>query len=48
LLLASLLMGSVPGIVLGSYASGRFPDYVVRRVLASVLLMVGIRIVVFV
>ena len=48
LLLASLLMGSVPGIVLGSYASGRFPDYIIRRLLASVLLMVGVRIVVFV
>ncbi len=48
LLLASLLMGSVPGIVLGSYASGRFPDYIVRRLLASVLLIVGVRIVVFV
>ena len=48
LLLASLLMGSVPGIVLGSYASGRFPDYIVRRLLATVLLMVGVRIVVFV
>jgi len=48
LLLASLLMGSVPGIVLGSYASGRFPDRIVRRLLATVLLMVGIRIVVFV
>jgi len=48
LLLASLLIGSVPGIVLGSYASGRFPDRVVRRLLAAVLLMVGVRIVVFV
>jgi uncharacterized membrane protein YfcA len=48
LLLASLLMGSVPGIVLGSYASGRFPDYIVRRLLATVLLMVGVRIIVFV
>jgi uncharacterized membrane protein YfcA len=48
LLLASLLMGSVPGIVLGSYASGRFPDHIVRRLLATVLLMVGVRIVVFV
>jgi len=48
LLLASLLMGSVPGIVLGSYASGRFPDYIVRRLLATVLLMVGVRIVVFI
>lgn len=48
LLLASLLMGSVPGIVLGSYASGRFPDRVVRSLLATVLLMVGVRIAVFV
>jgi len=48
LLLASLLLGSVPGIVLGSYASGRFPDHIVRRLLATVLLMVGVRIVVFV
>jgi uncharacterized membrane protein YfcA len=46
-LLASLLMGSVPGIVLGSYASGRFPDYIVRRLLAAVLLAVGVRIVAF-
>jgi len=48
LLLASLLMGSVPGIVLGSYMSGRFPDHIVRRLLATVLLVVGVRIAVFV
>jgi uncharacterized membrane protein YfcA len=48
LLLASLLMGSVPGIVLGSYVSGRVPDRIVRRLLATVLLMVGVRIVVFI
>jgi hypothetical protein len=48
LLLASLLMGSVPGIVLGSYASGRFSDRVVRRLLATVLLLVGVRVVAFV
>jgi len=47
-LLASLLMGSVPGIVLGSYMSGRFPDRIVRRLLATVLLVVGVRIAVFV
>jgi uncharacterized membrane protein YfcA len=47
LLLASLLMGSVPGIVLGSYASGRLPDHIVRRLLATVLLVVGARIIVF-
>jgi len=48
LLLGSLLIGSVPGIMLGSYMSGRVPDHIVRRMLATVLLMVGIRIVVFV
>jgi uncharacterized membrane protein YfcA len=44
-LLTSLLIGSVPGIVLGSYASGRFPDRIVRRLLAMVLLAVGARLV---
>lgn len=47
LLLASLLIGSVPGVVLGSYASGQFPDRIVRRLLATILLLVGVRIVVF-
>jgi uncharacterized membrane protein YfcA len=47
LLLASLLIGSVPGVVLGSYASGRFPDRVVRRILAAVLILVGVRIVAY-
>jgi uncharacterized protein len=45
-LLANLLIGSVPGIVLGSYASGRLPERIVRRLLAMVLLLVGVRIVV--
>ncbi len=45
-LLASLVLGSVPGIVLGSYAAGRFPDHVVKKVLATVMLLVGARIVV--
>ena len=45
-LLANLLIGSVPGIVLGSHASGRLPEHIVRRLLAMVLFMVGVRIVV--
>lgn len=40
-IIVGILMGSVPGIVLGSYASGRFPDSIVRRLLATVLLMVS-------
>ena len=45
-LLTNLLVGSVPGIVLGSYASGRLPERIVRRLLSTVLFMVGVRIVV--
>jgi len=44
-LLASLLVGSIPGIVLGSHLSGRTPDWVLRPVLAAVLLLVGGRLV---
>jgi len=47
LLLATLLIGSVPGIVLGSYLSGRIPDRIVRRLLAAVLLVVGARLIVY-
>jgi uncharacterized membrane protein YfcA len=43
-LLTNLLLGSVPGIVLGSYASGRIPERVVRTLLALVLFGVGLRI----
>ena len=40
-LLASLLVGSIPGIVVGSYFAGRIPDYVLRPALASTLALVG-------
>ena len=39
----SLLIGSVPGIILGSNLSSRLPERVLRPILAAVLLMVGIR-----
>jgi hypothetical protein len=39
--LLSLLVGSLPGIVLGSYASARVPDRLLRLVLAAVLAVVG-------
>jgi uncharacterized protein len=42
-LLGSLLVGSLPGIVIGSYMSYRVPDRVLRLTLAAVLLVVGLR-----
>ncbi len=42
-LLGTLLLGSLPGIVLGSYLATRARDAVVRIVLASVLVIVGVR-----
>nr|WP_325598774.1 sulfite exporter TauE/SafE family protein [Rhodopila sp.] len=44
-LLASLLGGSIPGIILGSYLSVRLPESVLRPVLAAVLIVVGGRLV---
>jgi uncharacterized membrane protein YfcA len=40
-LLGSLLIGSIPGILLGSYLAPRLPETGLRPVLASVLLLVG-------
>ena len=42
-LLATLLIGSVPGIIAGSYLAGRAPGVVVRITLAVVLIIVGVR-----
>ena len=44
-LLTSLLSGSIPGIVLGSYLSAHVPDGVLRPILAVVLCIVGGRLV---
>lgn len=44
-LLTSLLSGSIPGIVLGSYLSARLPETFLRPVLAAVLIVVGGRLV---
>lgn len=44
-LLGSLLIGSLPGIYLGSLLSARIPEYVLRPVLASVLLLIGVKFV---
>ena len=40
-LLGSLLIGSLPGIWLGSHASARVPERVLRPILASMLILVG-------
>jgi uncharacterized protein len=42
-LLVSLLAGSIPGVIIGSYVSARIPDRVLRPVLASTLAVVGAR-----
>ena len=44
-LLVSLLAGSLPGIVLGSYLSAHIPDAVLRPILAVTLIVVGGRLV---
>jgi uncharacterized membrane protein YfcA len=44
-LLITLLIGSLPGIVIGSYLAGRAGDAVVRVTLAAVLVIVGVRLI---
>ncbi len=46
-LLASLLVGSIPGIIVGSLLSARSPDRVLRWILAVMLLIVGGKMVFF-
>jgi uncharacterized protein len=45
LLLISLLIGSIPGIVLGSYAAPKLPEKAVRTTLAIVLACVAIKLI---
>ncbi len=44
-LLGSLLIGSLPGIFIGSYAAGRVPDRILRTILAVTLLAVATRLI---
>lgn len=44
-LLGSLLLGSLPGIYLGSHLSARIPEKVLQPILASVLLLIGAKFV---
>jgi uncharacterized protein len=43
LLLVSLLIGSIPGITIGSYFAARVPDKFLRPALAITLAAVGIK-----
>lgn len=45
-MLLSLLTGSIPGIVLGSYLAPRVPETGLRLALAGVLMVVGVRLLV--
>jgi uncharacterized membrane protein YfcA len=42
-MLASLLLGSLPGIYLGSHLGIRLPDRVTRPVLAGMLFLIGVK-----
>jgi uncharacterized membrane protein YfcA len=44
-LLGSLLIGSLPGIYLGSHLAAKLPERALRPVLASMLLIIGARLV---
>lgn len=44
-LLGTLLIGSLPGIWLGSHLSARIPDRMLRPALASILLLIGLKFV---
>ena len=44
-LIGSLLVGSLPGIFVGSYMSSRIPDAVLRLTLATTLIIAGSRLV---
>ena len=44
-LLGSLLIGSLPGIYLGSLLSARVPESVLRPILASILMLIGMKFV---
>jgi uncharacterized protein len=44
-LLVSLLVGSLPGIVIGSYLSSKAPEKLLRNILAATLTLVGVKLV---
>ena len=44
-LLGSLLLGSLPGIYLGSHVGGKIPDRILRPILSTILIIIGIKLV---
>ena len=44
-LLTSLLIGSAPGVIIGSYLAARVPDAILRPILAATLVLVSGRLV---
>ncbi|NHC05335.1 hypothetical protein DFR40_2176 [Azonexus fungiphilus] len=44
-LLGALLLGSLPGIWLGSHLSAKVPEHILRRILASMLVLIGSKLV---
>lgn len=45
-LLGSLLLGSVPGIWIGSHLSAKIPEHFLRPVLATLLLVIGVKLII--
>jgi len=43
MLLAGLLLGAYPGIVIGSILNFRLPEHLLRNTLACMLLLIGLR-----
>lgn len=44
-LLGSLLLGSLPGIWVGSHLSAKVPEHILRRILAAMLVLIGSKLV---
>jgi uncharacterized membrane protein YfcA len=44
-LLGSLLIGSLPGIWIGSHLGAKIPEKILRPILASILLLIGLKFV---
>ena len=44
-LLGSLLLGSLPGIWIGTHLSAKVPEHVLRRLLGAMLLLIGSKLV---
>ena len=44
-LLGSLLIGSLPGIWIGTHLSSKVPEHILRRLLASMLVLIGSKLI---